>query len=516
MEISFRSAALRFLVWLAAIAGIIAGCSRAPQESSSAASGMQIPADVVVDKIRGGMLGQILGNLNGLQHEFKYIDEPGQLDAYVPSLPQGAWTDDDTDFEWVYIVEMQRQRNLLLPPDAIAALWRERINDRIWCANRYARYLMDLGFVPPYTGWTTLNPWSSFNISGTFLAESFALMAPAMPQTASRIALNYTTVGITAEPAQTTQFLASMIAMAFVEDDVNALLDAGVAALAPNSRVRELVNDIRTWHREHPNDWRETRRLLQAKYTQEQNNMRDRNGYELNTGASIVALLYGNGDFADTLRMAFNLGWDADNVAANVGTILGVVHGYRQMLTQWDVVDRYRNTTRDNMPDDETITSYADRLVNLFELVLERNGGRKTLVNQTTVYEIPAESAAPVLELSAANDERRVLLETFEQDIRDGLRSDDRQAKARAAYLAVTLGTYKELREQAPEQWQQAVHALSGYWKVMRNIFQDSTFADMVAFRQKFREAGFQAPTARTTDQQLYGDPEWKDPATLY
>ena len=60
------------------------------------------------DKIRGGMLAQTLGNLNGLPHEFKYIDEPGAVESYTPSLPAGAFTDDDTDIEWVYVHDMSQ------------------------------------------------------------------------------------------------------------------------------------------------------------------------------------------------------------------------------------------------------------------------------------------------------------------------------------------------------------------------------------------------------------------------
>ena len=37
----------------------------------------EISADVLEDKIRGGFLGQVIGDLNGLEHEMKYIAEPG-------------------------------------------------------------------------------------------------------------------------------------------------------------------------------------------------------------------------------------------------------------------------------------------------------------------------------------------------------------------------------------------------------------------------------------------------------
>ena len=40
----------------------------------------------------------------------EYIAEPGHVEKYTPALPEGAWTDDDTDFEWVYILEMQANK----------------------------------------------------------------------------------------------------------------------------------------------------------------------------------------------------------------------------------------------------------------------------------------------------------------------------------------------------------------------------------------------------------------------
>src|SRR5688572_9990226 len=84
---------------------------------------VEIPADALSDKVRGGLLGQLFGNLNGLPHEFKYIDEPGSVESYVPSLPEGARTDDDTDIEWVYVTEMHRGGRLALPPGTVRDLW---------------------------------------------------------------------------------------------------------------------------------------------------------------------------------------------------------------------------------------------------------------------------------------------------------------------------------------------------------------------------------------------------------
>ena len=131
------------------------GCQEKPEYKSELT---EISAEKLRDKIRGGLLGQILGNLNGIPHEMDYIDEPGNVKNYIPALPNGARTDDDTDFEWVYIKVMQDENTIFLSPERLSTLWKERINSGIWCSNRYSRYLMDLGINPPLTSSFVLIP----------------------------------------------------------------------------------------------------------------------------------------------------------------------------------------------------------------------------------------------------------------------------------------------------------------------------------------------------------------------
>ncbi len=479
---------------------------------------MTLPVETAIDKIRGGLLGQILGNLNGLKHEMRYVDEPGNVKNYIPRLPDGAWTDDDTDFEWVYIVEMQKYRNAFLSNEQITQLWQERINDRIWCSNRFARYLMDIGIKPPYTGYSVFNPWAEFNISGQFLSETFGLIAPGMPQTAAKIGLNYTRVAINNEPAQTTQLFTTMIATAFMESDINKILDAGVQSLDETSTILRIIYDIRKWHNKYPEDWRETRKRLRDKYTQEGGKIRDSNGYELNTGAIVASLLYGKGDFAESLKFAFNFGWDADCNAATLGTIIGVMTGYRDMQNQndpynpdWQIVDRYRNTTRSNMPMNETITSFADRIIELFEMINQQNGGSKTLENNMMVYKIIIEQPSPVTKISSISEQTSILKENLEKKILDDLLDSNREGRARAVYMAICLDINDSIKQNYPEQWKVASHDLHGYWKIMDNIF-FGDFRGIHLFKQKFEKAGFKMPSQQSSAEELYSSPAWRDP----
>jgi hypothetical protein len=269
----------------------------------------------------------------------------------------------------------------------------------------------------------------------------------------------------------------------------------------------------------YPDCWQETRRLLRDKYTQEEGRMRDRNGYELNTGSIIAALLYGKGDFAQSLKLAFNFGWDADCNAATVGTIIGVTYGYRKMLNhnikynpQWQIVDRYKNTTRDNMPVDETITSFADRVIELFEMINEKNGGSKTFENNTMVYKIPIEQSVPVAGLVSAEERKNQMLMKFGEQIRKDLMKGTREERARAAYMAICLDMKDELALNNSKQWNEACNLLSGYWKIMNNIYYGN-FQGLELLRKKFESSGFKVPDYRPDDNEVYYDSVvWRDP----
>lgn len=460
---------------------------------------IKLPVETVQDKIRGGLVGQILGNLNGLKHENRYIAEPGNVTHYFPSLPDGARTDDDTDFEWVYIVEMQKQNRIFLTPEEIAKLWIQRINKRIWCSNQYARQLMDLGLKPPLTGKFALNPWADFNISGQFLCETFALIAPAMPQTASKIGLHYTTVAIDLEPAQTTQLFDTMIATAFVSNNIVVILNAGIAALDEKSNVRNIIQNVSQWHKQYPHDWRKTRQLIQAEYTKFNGSIRDFNGYELNTAATIAALLYGNGDLVTTLQTAFNLRWDCDNTAATATTIVGVMKGCRWMMAQnWQIVDRYHNTTRDNMPMDETITGFADRLFELAERVIFEHGGKRVYEDGKPYLLIPKESPMPIHSWQTITEQTEQLLTEHNEEIENGiLRSSDPKEKARAAYMAVCLNTSKIYKTQHPDKWKDAIDSLNQYWNVVQALYYEAGFPAGDELRKKANSAGLSKPAER-------------------
>jgi hypothetical protein len=222
----------------------------------------------LLDRIRGGWAGHMIGDIQGLPFEFKYKDAPGPLPDFTPNLPR-CRSDDDTDVEWVNLLAMDRLGVLEVPYPELAREWVRSINRNVYVSNKKARELMGQGIVPPWTSHGALNPHARYNLSGQFCAESYGFLAPGMPLAAGRIGAHYTRVAVRGEPIQACAYWTAMISLAFFEHDVERLAVRSLGAVDPSSQHAEMVKDVLAWWREAPDDWKATRARIQKKYRDE-------------------------------------------------------------------------------------------------------------------------------------------------------------------------------------------------------------------------------------------------------
>ena len=442
---------------------VCTNCNISPQEVPGQAK--EVSAEYLRDKINGGIIGQFFGNLNGLEHENKYNEEPGNVTEYIPDLSDGAFTDDDTDIEFVYIYNMHKSGKIILSYPEIRDLWIENITEHIWCSNRYARNMMDIGFEPPSTGRIAFNPWAVFNISGQFLCEQFALISPGMPQTAARIGTHYTHVAIDGEPTQTTQLYTTMIATAFFEDNTMDVINAGLASIDPKSEIHEIVSSVIGWYQAHPDDWRATRLAIKEKYwSGVYGGPGGSNGYRVITAATIASILYGEGDFVEAIRHAFNFGWDADNISAMVGTIMGIIKGEKWIRAQgWKIKDEYRNTRRPGLPTDLTITEFADLHFEIAKSVILENGGEEIDMDGEPGFRIMMEEPSIIELLPDPLHRIQVLRDMWLPVIQKEITGDSNE-KARAVYASICLDLVSEISSKSPEEWQEALEAIKPHY----------------------------------------------------
>ena len=367
------------------------------------------------DKVYGSWLGQCIGNIYGLPHENRYIEEPGiaafpygyRRNLEALKRTNGVFSDDDTDIEYMYLLAMEEHGPEPALAD-LAAMWKYHVRNRVWLANRAAVAAINHGFTPPITGNRELNPhW--FQIDPQLINEIWAVTAPGMVRYAaakSGWAARIMDDGWGIEP---TIYYGAMYAAAFFESDVQKLIDIGVASLPADSRFSGTVADMRALVRKHPADWRAARQEMAEKYFHlEPPATKTIWNANLNAAAGVLALLYGKGDFQKTLDLSCAMGFDADNQAATLAGLLGVILGREGLPDEllfpvpefgWSEPfnDFYKNVTRYDMPD-AGLRDMADRMAEQGRRIILDHGGKEVSERGGEYYLVDTEAAfvAPV------------------------------------------------------------------------------------------------------------------------
>lgn len=379
--------------------------------SGCAAANARIPLAEYQDKVYASWLAQCIGNMYGLPHEFKYKEEPRTepIPGWMPeTLEQmrkhnGAFSDDDTDIEYVMLHCMEAHG-----PEPtyvqVADFWKRCINDYIWVANRAARDLMSVGYLPPLTGRKGLNEhW--YQIDPQLVCEIWSVISPGMIDYAAAKADWAARVTNDDYGTHPTIWYNTMYAAAFFEKDVDRLCEIGYQHVPAGSIFRTAIDDVRNWKKEHGDDWVAVRKQIKLKYHDKQDLPQDIATGEvsalLNGTLGVLALLYGQGDFEKTMNFACMAGYDADNQCATLAGLVGIMHGseaiprqYLYPLEQWTkpLNDLYKNRTRDDLPDAK-ITEIADRTAAMGRKLVLQHGGRVEGKPGEEVLVIPRDAA---------------------------------------------------------------------------------------------------------------------------
>ena len=373
------------------------------------------------DKIYSSWLAQIIGNIYGLPHENAYIDEPGPEDfpyGYRGNPKDrmleanGAFSDDDTDIEYMYLLAMDEKGSEPSYGD-LTKRWLYHVRNRVWLANRAAVSAMHYGYTPPVTGSKDINPhW--FQIDPQLVNEIWAVTSPGMVKYSAKKSAWAARITNDDWGIEPTIHYGAMYAAAFFVSDIPTLIDMGTAALPEGNRFGKTVEKMKTLHKKYPNNWQAARaEMSEEYYHNESPDTKTIWNANLNAAAGILALLYGEGDFQYTLDLSCAMGFDADNQAATMSGLLGVILGTKNLPDDllrpfpelgWTEPfnDRYINVSRYDMPD-ASLKDMARRMTAHAEEIILSHGGKKVTENGEIFYLInpEAEFIAP-LELPSA------------------------------------------------------------------------------------------------------------------
>ena len=162
-------------------------------------------------------------------------------------------------------------------------------------------------------------------IGGQIFIDTWGLVAPGNPDLAAKLAKEAASVTHDGNGAYGGVFIAVCISYAFVESDMKKILEKALSYIPENCEYARVVKAVMAFYEKYPENWRDCYQYIFENF-----------GYDKypgnchiipNTAVMILGLLYGNGDFSDTLNITNMCGWDTDCNVGNIATIMGVVCG---------------------------------------------------------------------------------------------------------------------------------------------------------------------------------------------
>ena len=306
---------------------------------------VRISNDVLMDKIMGGWAGQTFGCAFGGPTEFKYNgrsipdeveiawDENNRCKWYFENEP-GIYDDIYMDLSFLDVID----RHGMDADVQIFADYFAHATYNLWHANQAARYNILAGIKAPDCGHWTNNPHAD-DIDFQIEADFAGLVCPGLPSTAAALADKVGHIMNYGDGWYGGLYVATMYSLAFIMDDIPALVREALSAIPPESDFRKCIEDVTGWCFENK-DWRQTWSLVQDKWSNETGcptGVDDPFNIDakLNSAYVVMGLLYGNGDMDRTIEISTRCGADSDCNPSTAAGILGTVLGFSRIPERW-------------------------------------------------------------------------------------------------------------------------------------------------------------------------------------
>lgn len=271
--------------------------------------------DYLKRKLRGCLLGRAAGEALG--RPYVGMNEPMDLMFYDP-VPAEDASLCTLDFQILWLKILKKLPvGPVVDRDLFAQCWLDHVK---YFDDEYGVALRNLknNIMPPWSG--SFDNFYCDSFGGALRAGLWACLAPAKRELAAQFAYEDACIDHDSDGIYAALFIAVLESEAFIENNMDKLLDTACSFIPDDCRLAAVVADARSLCAE-KKDWMEVRAALLSKYECE--NLTDS---VMNFGFIITALLLGGGDFERSLLIAANC---AKNTAANasvVGEILGLLN----------------------------------------------------------------------------------------------------------------------------------------------------------------------------------------------
>ncbi len=275
---------------------------------------MMIDDNIYHQKVIGCWRGKAVGGTLGMISEG--VCGENNLDFYRP-VPDEPVPNDDLELQVLWGTVLAQAENPMVDRKFLAEAW---LRHNFYPCDEYAiaRRNLEWGISPPWSG--RFGNFFTDGLGAAIRSELWACLAPGDPALAVRYAYEDACLDHAGDGLYAEIFFAALESAAFVDSDVATLIETGLNHIPPETRLAQAIRNTVSWSRE-LNDRQVVRTRILEHYHSD--NFTD---VVMNVPFVILALLFGNGDFGQTVCHAANCGYDTDCTAATAGAIFGIMY----------------------------------------------------------------------------------------------------------------------------------------------------------------------------------------------
>jgi len=305
---------------------------------------MKININDYRQKVLGCWMGKNIGGTLGAP--FEWYRQVNNVSYYTHDIDGDPLPNDDLDIQLLWLIALE-QKGPKLDSKILGSYFNRYVTHN---ANEYGicKVNMRAGLQPPVSG--TFNNHYKHSCGAYIRSEIWACVAPGCPEQAAKYAFEDAIIDHgDGEGTYGAVFCAALESAAFVEKDINRLIDIGLSYIPENCDLAKAINSVREWHTSGL-DWIEAREKLIAEYsghTHGWNRISEEDktkgygegklGWDIpsNIGIIVLGMLYGEGDFDKSICTMVNCGEDTDCTAATYGSIYGIINGIDAFDKKW-------------------------------------------------------------------------------------------------------------------------------------------------------------------------------------
>ena len=277
------------------------------------------------DKVLGCWMGKNIGGTLGGPYEGKL--EMNDVTFYTGLTDGKPLPNDDLDLQLVWLTAIERRGIWHLNERTLGEYWLSYILGHM---SEYGVCQANIrnGLIPPLSGACNNERYKDSN--GAWIrSEIWACLFPGSPDEAAYYGYCDSCCDHAGDGIYAEMFTCALEAAAFVESDLQKLLDIALARIPQDSQIARAVKIARDAY------------AKKLSFKDARNQVWDtfNDGLHfraaVNIGYVMLALLYGEGDFGKTVALAVNCGDDTDCTAGTAGSVLGIIQGRKAIPEEW-------------------------------------------------------------------------------------------------------------------------------------------------------------------------------------